>query len=304
MIAMGLWLAMTMPAGACHPIEDVRILGKDLAAADAAFAGLAPGLFVGQAPAPGVQRVMRAVELTRIARAHGLDAGSSAPLCFEWPLATLEPGQIMAAMRRSPGLASSKIELIEVDRRPAPRGEIVFPVAGLVQSSAVDTVNGVVWRGHVQYALNRKFPIWAKVKISVVTKRIIATRLLRAGDAIGVDDIRMENYEGFSFHSTAATRMEEVVGQTPRRAYHSGDVILRTLLDPVKDVKKGDTVEVKVEDGNVTFRCEARAEAAGRRGEIIPVRNLVSGKTFRAKIEAPGKVTVSPQSTAVKGSTE
>ncbi len=281
MIAMGLWLALTMPAGACHPIEDVRILGKDLAAADPAFAGIAPGLFVGQAPAPGVQRVMRAVELAQIARAHGLDAGSSAPLCFEWRLATMESGQIVAAMRRSPGLASSKIELIEVDRRPAPRGEIVFPAAGLVQSSAVDAVNGIVWRGYVQYALNRKFPIWAKVKISVVTNRIIATRSLRAGDAIGADDVRMENYEGFSFHSTAATRMEEVVG-----------------------VKKGDTVEVKVEDGNVTFRCEARAEAAGRRGEIIPVRNPVSGKTFRAKVEAPGKVTVSPQSNAMKGSSE
>src|SRR5712691_5941287 len=127
MIAIGLWLALTMQAGACHPIDDVRILGKDLAAADGAFSGLAPDLFVGHAPAPGVQRVMRAVELARFGRAHGLDTGSSAPLCFEWPLAKLEPGQIIAAMRRSPGLASSKIELVEVDRRPAPRGEMVFP---------------------------------------------------------------------------------------------------------------------------------------------------------------------------------
>ena len=301
MIAFGLLLALSTSPGACHAVESMRIFGRDLAAADSSFAGLAPDLSLGYAPAPGLQRVFKAAELARIARAHGLPANTPNELCFEWPMSVLEPEQMISVMRRSPGLGEAQIDIIEFDRHPAPRGEVVFPPAGLVSTPAVDSKTGVVWRGYVQYAPNQRFAIWARVRIAVAEKRIVANRPLRAGEAITADDVRIENYTAFSFHSSGVTRIEEVVGQTPRRAIRAGDAILRSLLEPAKDVKRGDSVEVTVSEKNLLFRVDGQAETGGRRGEMILVRNIASGKKFQAKVDAPGRVSVSPQAALKKG---
>jgi len=301
MIAIGLLLALATSPGACHPVEGARILGQHLSAAEPSFAGLAPDLSFGYAPAPGVQRVFKASELTRIARVHGLAVNTPIELCFEWPLSILEPDRMIGAMRRAPGLDKAQIEIIEFDRHPAPRGEVVFPPSALASPSAADSRSGAIWRGYVQYAPNQRFAIWARVRISVTEKRIVATRSLRAGETILAGDVRAEESTGFSFHRASAAQVEDVIGQTLRRAVREGDAILRTLLEPGKDVKRGDSVEVTVSENNLLFRVECQAETAGRRGETIVVRNLVSGKRFSARVDAPGRVSVLPSVASRKG---
>ena len=207
-------------------------------------------------------------------------------------------------MRRTQGLAQAKIEIVAFDRHPAPRGEIVFPPAGLTATAPGDRNNGALWRGYIQYAPNRRFNIWARVKIAVTEQRVIATNPLPAGEIIRAEDLRTEDHTEFSFHDPAATRLEDVVGQTPRRPIRSGDVILRNLLDPAKDVNKGDSVEVIVSDKNLRFRAEGLAETSGRRGETILVRNTASGKKFHARVEALGRVIVVPRTALEKGTSE
>jgi len=304
MIAFGLLLALTNSPGACHAVDSMRIFGRDLAAADSSFAGLAPDLSLGYAPSPGLQRIFRTAELARIARAHGLVAGTFNEICFEWPLAVLEPERMISVMRRNPGLEKAQIDVLEYDRHPAPRGELMFPPTGLVSIPSGDSKAGVVWRGYVQYAPNQRFAIWARVKIAVTQKRIVANRALRAGEPILSGDLRVEEYQGFSFHGAGATQLDDVVSQTPRRAIREGDVILSNLLEPAKDVKRGDSVEVTVAENNLLFHVDGQAETAGRRGETILVRNLTSGKKFQAKVDAPGRVSVSPQVALKKGISE
>jgi flagella basal body P-ring formation protein FlgA len=300
MIAFGLLLALANAPSACHPVDSMRMLGRDLAAADSNFAKLAPDLSLGYAPSPGAQRIFKTTELARIARAHGLAVNTLNELCFEWPLSILEPEQMIGAMQQCPGLTEAQIEVVEFDRHPAPRGKMVFSPAGLVSATA-DSKSGVVWHGYIQYAPNQRFAIWARVRIAVTEKRIVANHPLRAGDTITADDLRTEDTLGFSFHSAAPVRIEDVVGQTTRRAIRAGDAILRSLLEPAKDIKKGDAVEVKVADDNLLFRVDGEAETAGRRGETILVRNISSGKKFQARVEAPGQVSVSPQAALKKG---
>src|SRR5450432_4772495 len=101
MIPLGLLLALGTAPGACHAVASMRILGRDLAAADSNFAGLAPDLSLGYSPAPGLRRVLGNTELLRIARAHGLATTNTVnELCFEWPMSNLEPEQMISVMRR------------------------------------------------------------------------------------------------------------------------------------------------------------------------------------------------------------
>ena len=68
-------LAALVPAGAqCLPVSGERILAGDMARAVPVFAGLAPELALGSAPAAGARRTYGAAELTRLARRYGLAA--------------------------------------------------------------------------------------------------------------------------------------------------------------------------------------------------------------------------------------
>jgi flagella basal body P-ring formation protein FlgA len=68
-------------------------------------------------------------------------------------------------------------------------------------------------------------------------------------------------------------------------------VPLHWLARPL-EVEKQDVVKVRVASGAAVITAEGRAEAGGRRGDTIPVRNLSSGATFRAKITGPGQVSL------------
>ena len=63
-------------------------------------------------------------------------------------------------------------------------------------------------------------------------------------------------------------------------------------IDAPKDVERGDTVEVQVRSGAAHLKLEGRAESAGRRGEAIPVRNLITNKSFSARIVDKDRVLV------------
>src|SRR5215831_15507933 len=85
----------------CLPIIGDRILGHDLAMADARFSTLPSTLQIAYAPLPGAQRVFAASELQRIARANGIDLIEGPEICFEVPLHKLDDAAITESMLRS-----------------------------------------------------------------------------------------------------------------------------------------------------------------------------------------------------------
>ena len=96
-----LMLAAAVAArGQCLPVRGERILAGDLARAVPAFAGLAPELVLGYAPAPGARRVYGAAELSRLARRYGLAAEPGMEVCFARPLETLTSERVAAARAR------------------------------------------------------------------------------------------------------------------------------------------------------------------------------------------------------------
>ena len=56
------------------------------------------------------------------------------------------------------------------------------------------------------------------------------------------------------------------------------------------DVDRGEIVTVEVQSGGAVLRIDAEAQASGRQGQSITLRNSTSGKIFRAKITGKGRV--------------
>ncbi len=291
---MPLLLAMALTTPACRAVESDRIYGRDLANAAPLFRELSADLQVGWAPVPGQQRVFRASELRRIALEHHIEGEVPESVCFNWSMSVRSREALHAAMEKTLANRNAAIEILDTSLNPAPPGEINFPLSGLSGSSG----GPVVWRGSVNYAENHSFLIWARVRVTIKEQHVVAAELLRPGEEIRRDQLRLEDYEGPLTRDNYCTSLDEVLGLLPQSSISADTTLKASLLRERKDVERGDSVAVIVQSERTRLEAQGVAEDGGRRGAVITVRNAKSGKKFRARIEDKDKVLVLATSSA------
>jgi flagella basal body P-ring formation protein FlgA len=276
----------------CHPVDGDRIRGADLAGAAPVFSALPSDLTIGFAPQPGTRRLIESFDLARIAKVNGiLDVGTLEPICFERAMAPLDPAAVEAAMRRALEVPDAHIEIVELSKFPAPKGEIVFPRTALNEPASDGPAT---WTGAVSYDGGR-FPIWARVRIAIRQKRVVALQPLRPGHPVPASDVEVQEADEFPHSVPPLPSLDQVVGRIPRRWIAAGTPVMANAIDQPTDVDAGQTVVVEVRSGAAVVTIEAQAESAGRRGDMVSLRNPVSGKLFRARIEDKGRAFIECQ---------
>jgi flagella basal body P-ring formation protein FlgA len=282
---------------ACHGVEGDSILGRHLAAADAQFAAVPEDARIGYAPMPGTQRTLSAMDLTRVAARFGIE-GEFHDLCFEYPTRRLETGEMLSAMRESLKVASARIEIAEFSLYAAPKGVVVFPLTGLSRPSPARAEEPVIWRGYVEYGSSgtaqRKFAVWAKVRLQVEETRVVAAENLAVAQAVQGSQLRVEQLHGFPTFQVVASTVDQVVGHTLRRPVRKDAAVPLDAIEngAVREVNRGEAVEVEVDAGLAHLKFDGRAESGGALGEVVTVRNAKSGKIFAARVVGKGKVEV------------
>lgn len=278
-----LWILPLSASTGCMPITGDRILGRDLARAEPRFAIVPASITVGAAPAPGTRRMFAPAELGRIARANGIQLDEAVELCFEVPLRQMSDEEISAAMRRS---LPDGVELSIVDRAKTevPVGEVVFPAPGLAAASASDR-NVQMWRGYVRYTETRKMDVWARVSITQTITAVVAVKDLALNVPIDAAALHVVKRNGPLLREPVALRTEDVLGHIPKRPVKAGSVIPLASLDRAPVVHRGEPVKVEVLCGPARLQLDAIAEREARDGDVVELRNPVSGKTFRARLE-------------------
>jgi len=258
-----------------------HIRAHDLAAAMPAWSAIDPDTDLVPAPIPGVQRVIRADELRRLAARWHVAAETIPEICFTIPVMTPEPARMLAAMQRS--LPDARIELIETSRQPAPDGEFEFPLAAL---------HGGMWTGSVRYGHGHKFLVWARVKVSVTVTCVVAAQELKVGQPVDAAALRLESREDAPGGPVFLSEAGQAVGRLPRRSIAGGTPIRPEWLESPKEIQRGDTVQVEVIQGAAHIRLEGVAQTSGGVGDTIYIENPVSKRRFAARVEAKGKARV------------
>lgn len=284
---------MSFPAPACTPIHGDQILAADMARAIPEFGAAPKDVVIGFSPIPGTRRIFHTQELQRLAARFGVTIDSSREACFEWKLQAISAEEVTQAMRDSLKVPDARIEILKIGNGAAPEGKLVFPLPGLMP--AADRNHGpALWRGYVAYSEKRRFDLWVRVKISAATSRVVAVEDISAGHAIEAKNVRVETVDDFPVWRDVARHLDEVLGRVAQRAIPAGHAVLRTELWEPAAIEAGEIVKVRVESGQAHITMDARAENSGRKGDLIQVRNPRSGKIFRARVEAKGKVLVMP----------
>ncbi len=276
-----LWAALAPASAQCLPVSGGRIRAGDMARAVPAFAEIAPELDLGAAPAAGARRTYGAAELARLARRYGLAANPGMEACFVQPVEALTRELVVAALATA--MPGARIEVVEFSRQPVPAGALRFPLSGLRTEPAGRAP--LLWQGAVSAFGRDDFPVWAKVRIQVSGKRVIAAEALAAGLPIARGQLREEAYDG----PPGLPDLSLVLGRAPRRRIPAGTVIEGQWLDAPVDVARGERVRVEIRSGRARVLLEGRAQSSGRRGEVIAVLNPASGKVLRATVVDRGQ---------------
>jgi flagella basal body P-ring formation protein FlgA len=243
---------------------------------------------LGLAPAPGVQRMFRVLELRRLAERWSLSTVPDREICVTRPVAVLTAARLLAAMQNAvlKELPSAHIDLFDFSRQPAPDGELVFPVSGLRQGPT-----GGYWSGYVAYGGKHRFTLWARVKVIVARARVVAVEDLKPGVALDSPQIRVETREEVPTAGMVSA-VEQVFGKVLRRPVAKGTALRAEWLEPAKVVLRGETVRVEAVRGGARLELECVAEGSGAIGEIVPILNPVSQRRFPARVESRGRVVV------------
>lgn len=291
---MTVWLfLLTMLSHSdCEIVSGEQIFGADLSRALPVFAAMPRDTVIGYSPAPGARRVLHFPELQRIGVQHGIAVPPDSQACFQWEMQTITDDAIRAAIRESLNAPETRVEILARSKEPAPDGKLIFPQNGLSAATNTNPSTPVTWRGYVLYDSTRRFAVWARVRLSATMPRVVAKEPLNPGKAIRKDQVTLETSEDFPLRNETARGLEEVIGRIPRRAVRAGLPILRSDLSEAFQVERGDTVRVTAVSGAAQLELEAIAEASGRQGDVISLRNPRSGKMFRARIESYGKAIV------------
>jgi flagella basal body P-ring formation protein FlgA len=277
----------------CVPVEHDPIVAADLASLLPAFGGIPADTPIAAAPGPGVRRVFRALELQSLARTRSLDLPSAEDVCFEWPMEVPERARLLEAMSAALPFPETRVEILEVSQYPAPRGRIEFRREDLGAPALLDAPAPVVWRGNVVYNGNQRFAIWARVRVTARVPRLVAAELIRRGRPVLASQVRVQSTTVFPGPTDLAASVGQVDGLIALRNIPAGAEIHLRQLEPPLDIHRGDVVEVEVHSGLARVATTGKAEADGRAGDLISIRNLHSNHVFQARVAGKDKALVS-----------
>ena len=83
-----------------------------------------------------------------------------------------------------------------------------------------------------------------------------------------------------------------MIGYVPKSLLRAYLPIRKNQLTSLPEVAKGELVDVEVFAGAARLVVKGKAQADGFKGSTILVRNLSSGKDFRARVAGKNKVIV------------
>ncbi len=167
---------------ACALVDGDRILGKNLAQENPAFATIDPAADLGPAPVAGARRTLLFFELERLSTKYSVALGpaDSREACFERTTVHLNSDTLQATLRLA--LHVPDLEVLDFSQNALPLGRPEFRLGNL-------GVTGL-WPGRWLYGENRSVPIWARVHSPsglVPFKAPSTTREIGRGETVRVE---------------------------------------------------------------------------------------------------------------------
>lgn len=121
------------------------------------------------------------------------------------------------------------------------------------------------------------------VRATIAADVVVSVQDLKAGTPIDASSLKLERRDVTATPGAAAT-IDDVAGKTSRRALRAGQLVDRRWLNESVLVKRNSKVTIVARNAGVEVHVAAEALQAGKRGEVISVKNSANGTVIRARV--------------------
>ena len=239
-------------------------------------------------PDPGTRRWITSVEMHR----WGLSPRESLAtpgVCIERRLHSLQSEDVMRELQGVLQQGHGKVQnvgITSIQPLLVPEGRLRLPPAGFQELSTNNGFCSFLWRGSVEFDSHRLIAIKLLGRYQAETFRFVATRNLQPGEVLSASDYQRITEPGCS---SGATELALSEGFIMRQTLSEGDDIKTAMLKAPPVVEEGAAVRVMASTGGALVSIDAIAEAPGRRGDTVFVRNRESGKRIRVLLTGKGE---------------
>ena len=296
---LGTGAAVAATADALPLILKQRVLvdGEGIRLSDL-FANVPPSRDgrIADSPAPGGRLVFGARQLMHYARTFGLPwrprdtkvfaevVRDSAPV----PAELVREALVRALEPQRPG---DDFE-IELFNRDIP----LFVATGelpeiIVRNIAYDPRTSR-FDASIALAASNAVPVVVNGRVEPMVEVPVLLAHAMPGEVIGERDVQWTRVEVRRAGPNTVSRLEDLVGRTPRRPIAAGQPVRLTDVLPNFVINKGDMVTIVLKSGTMMLTARAEALQKGAVGDVIRVRNNNSRKVLETRVIAADTVTV------------
>ncbi len=137
---------------------------------------------------------------------------------------------------------------------------------------------------YVNGQMVKSLPITANVRFE---KKVVAARRdIPSKKVITAEDLYMKKVTS-SVYRSHYTDIKAVVGKVAKRSIEKDSIIKRNFIEPRYIVHKNRNVKIVYDRGPIKVELMGIALSNGVEGEIIPVKNISSGKVIKCEVIAP-----------------
>lgn len=203
--------------------------------------------------------------------------------------------QIEATARRHVAEEIGRLSLIEpvITLKAVALGRKPRSCAQPVSIEAVDTrhISRMTFRASCADHWQETYTV--RGQITAMT--VVAAAPLKAGQVIAGHDLRQER-QLLAAPENALSDPAEAIGQASRRAVRAGQALDRRMLSAAILVRRGATVRIVANNAGISVTTAGQASETGKLGDLIEVRNAVTGKPVRARVTGENEVEPSDMS--------
>lgn len=181
------------------------------------------------------------------------------------------------------GLLAPEVEVTVLPSGPAPTCAAPF------EAEPVDTRFASRMRFQLRCPGGETVKAAYVVRARVTAEVVITVSAVQAGKPIVASELTLDRRE-VGTTPDAISDIESVAGKASQRPLRAGQVVQKRLLAEATIVKRGDVVQIEARRGPVQVSASGEALEAGRRGDVVRVRNTTTSKVIRARIVDAGVV--------------
>lgn len=130
----------------------------------------------------------------------------------------------------------------------------------------------------------KPWTLYLPVRISALAEVVYSVRTLVRGEILQARDLEIKQLPLNQLPANYLTSIDQLAGMEMTRSVNSGSVFTLNSVKIRKLVQRGQEVMILVTGSNVRVRMTGTALKNGASGELIPVRNLSSGRTIEAMV--------------------